>query len=180
LITIDPATGKGTQVAILDFPVYPASVRALAFSPGGVLYAVNCRPGAGLQPHDLYTINVATGVGTLIGHTGDGVQGLAFSPGGVLYGWDVVLGLVTINTATGAATDVNPAIGGTGDIQSIIFGPDGKLYGGCNALYIIDPTTGAYTLVGSGGYSDVRGLEFAPIVFKTGDITPIYLLLLSK
>jgi hypothetical protein len=162
LITINPATGIGTQVATLNFPVYPASVRALAFSPSGVLYATNCRPGTGLQPIDLYTVNVTTGNGTYIGPTG-AVQGLAFSSSGALYGWDVNVGLVTINTATGAATDVNPAVPGTPDIQSINFALDGTLYGAGKALYKIDQFTGVYTLIGSGGYTDVRGIEFVPV-----------------
>ena len=177
LIKIDPATGKGTQVATLNFPVYPANVRALAFSSMGVLYATNGRPGAGLQPIDLYTVDVVTGIGTYIGPTG-AIQGLTFSPSGVLYGWDVNVGLVTINTATGAATDVNPAAAGTPNIQSIVFASDGTLYGAGNALYKIDPGTGVYSLIGSGGYMDVRGIEFVAGL-KPSCITPVLMLLLD-
>ncbi|MCX5888513.1 MAG: hypothetical protein NTY36_03575 [Deltaproteobacteria bacterium] len=168
LITINPNTGQGTPIAALSFPTYPPDVRGLAFSPTGVLYAINCRPGSGLPPHDLYTIDPTTGAGTYIGpndHDGltFGIQDIAFSPDGILYGWDVTKGLVTIDTATGYAT-ANPGWVGTADIQGIAFAPDGTLYGAGNGLYKINTTTGAYTLVGSGGYTDVRGIAFVTVL----------------
>ena len=68
-------------------------------------------------------MNVATGVGTLIGSTGlEALVSITFSSGGTLYGWDGTVGAVTINTATGLATDVNPNQGGTLNIQGIAFG----------------------------------------------------------
>ena len=102
-----------------------------------------------------------TGAGTLIGATGlTGLQGLDFSPAGVLYGWDIDIGLMTINPAIGVATDVNPQVGATADIQSIVFSPNGTpFFGARNALFTIDPTSGMPTRVGSGGYTDVRGIE---------------------
>jgi len=114
LITINPSTGAGTAVAPLNFGAIEPFVRGLAFSPAGVLYAVNnTGPPGQTVSHDLYTIDPNTGIGTHVGITGLGVQGIDFSPGGILYGWDVFDGLVTIDTATGAATDVNPLVGGS-------------------------------------------------------------------
>jgi hypothetical protein len=181
LITINPMTGAGTEVATLNFGADPSDVRGLAFSPDNVLYAVvNGYSSTGIGPDHLYTVNVSTGVASLVGDTGlTRVQSLDFSPSGVLYGWDVGLGLITINTTTGVATDVNPSVGATADIQGIVFSPDGILYGACNAVYKIDVATGATTLVGSRGYSDVRGLEFGPAVSKKAVISPVWLLLLD-
>jgi hypothetical protein len=180
LITINPTTGAGIQVATLNFGADPPDVRGLAFSPDNVLYAVvNGYPQTvpGIGPDHLYTVNVSTGVGTLVGDTGMmSVQSIDFSPAGVLYGWDVGKGLITINTTTGVATDVNPSVGAAADIQGIVFGPDGTLYGACNALYKIDVATGDTTLVGAGGYTDIRGLEFGP---KKVCIAPVWLLLLN-
>ena len=83
---------------------------------------------------------------------------ITFNSGGTLYGWDGTAGLVTIDTDTGLATDVNPNQGGTLNIQGIAFGSDGILYGACNNLYKINTSTGVWTHVG-GGYDDIRGLE---------------------
>ncbi len=162
LVTIDPSTGAGTAGATLNFGGVNVDVRGLAFSAGNVLFAINSRLDTS-SPDYLYTINTATGVGTLIGSTGlSAIQGLDFSPNGILYAWDVIVGLTTINPATGVATDVGPAGGLVGQIQSIAFAPDGTLYGARDALFTINVATGDATLVGSGGYSDVRGIVYIP------------------
>ena len=165
LVKINPTTGAGTAGAILDFGAVQPAVRALAFSPQDVLYAINnTGPPGQTVTHDLYTIDVNSGTGTFIGVTGIGIQGLDFSPSGVLYGWDIFLGLVTIDPATGVATDVNPAVGGLSfPIQTIAFSPNGVLYGAYNSLFTIDISTGIPTPVGSGGYTDVRGIEFLAV-----------------
>jgi hypothetical protein len=161
LIRIDPNTGAGTSIAKVQ---YPGDFRALAFSSAGTLYGIVNGGGLGQTevPDDLVTIDMGTGVITAVGNTGhSGVQGLAFASDGTLYGWDVRDGLLTINLATGAASLVNPGTKPTGvDIQSIAFAPDGRLYGARNNLYAISISNGATTLIGSGGYSDVRGIEF--------------------
>jgi hypothetical protein len=181
LITINPATGAGTMVATLSFGAVVPDVRGLAFSGADVLYAINnTGPVGGQNPDDLFRVDVATGVGTLIGATGrNGVQSITFSAAGILYGWDVGgmdsagLGLVTIDPATGLATDVNPAVGDGGLlIQGLAFAPDGRLFGVSAAaaavmpdtLFTIDAATGAASPVGSGGYTDVRGIAFAGAV----------------
>jgi hypothetical protein len=55
-------------------------------------------------------------------------------------------------------------IGGGFDFQSLEFAPDGTLFTARNSLHTVDPTTGLETLVGSGGYFDVRGIAFVPDV----------------
>jgi hypothetical protein len=162
LIRIDPNTGNGTLVVTIQAPY---DIRALAFSPAGALYAVTNGGGLGATgvPDDLVTIDPSTGIVTVIGNTGrEAIQALAFAANGTLYAWDINRGLLTINTTTAAATLVNPAItpGSVADIQSIAFSPDGRLFGAREKLYAVDVTNGATTLIGSGGYSDVRGIEF--------------------
>jgi len=115
-------------------------------------------------PHDLVTIDVTTGMVTLVGSTGQpGVQALAFSPDGTLFGWDIRRGLATINTSTGLATLVNPGFKPDvvdHNIQGMAFAPDGTLLGARESLFTINVKTGIPTLIGSGGYSDIRGLAF--------------------
>jgi hypothetical protein len=108
LFTINPASGVRTPGRCSASAV-AADVRGLAFSAANVLFAINnTGPAGGLNPDDLFTINVAAGAGALIGATGlIDLQGLDFAPDGTLYGWDISVGLVTIDPATGAATDVN-------------------------------------------------------------------------
>ena len=168
LITINPVTGVGTLATTLSgFGAEGLSIRGLAFSSTGVLYAVNNggSPGDTTTNDLLYTINASTGAMTLVGTMAfTGVQSLTFSSGGTLYGFDGGGGLITIDPLTAAATDVNLTIGASGnDIQTIAFSPGGTLYGGRNNLFTIDLTTGASTLVGGGSggtFVDVRGMEF--------------------
>jgi PEP-CTERM motif len=171
LFAVDPATGLGTGLANLDFGKdIDISVRAMTFADDR-LYAINNGGGrfSTLAPDDLYVVN-GSGAGTFIGSTGfTGIQGLTTAPDGKLYAWDLGSfdpadgsGLLIIDPASGAATDLDSTIGETEgvDIQTLAFGPDGKLYGGRDSLYLIDPATGSTTLVGSGNYADIRGFEF--------------------
>jgi len=169
LATVDPLTGIATPGPMLNMggPVVGgATVRGLAFSPDGTLYAIqNGVDEYGRNVSDLlYTINLETGVGTLIGNTGDAsLQSLAFGPDGRLYSWSLGRGLEMLDAMTGLATDVNPAIGESPDMQTIDFASDGTLYGVGgklheDSLYRIDPVTGTASLIGSGGYDDIRGI----------------------
>ncbi len=171
LFSVDPATGLGTGLVNLDFGKdVDVSVRALTFADDK-LYAINNGGGrfSTTGADDLYLVDTSTGAGTLIGNTGfNGVQGLTTGPDGKLYAWDLGSfnpddgsGLLLIDPTTGVGADVDGSIGETdgGDIQTLAFSSDGKLYGGRDALYLVDPSTGAATLVGSGGYADIRGFE---------------------
>ncbi len=163
LITIDASTGDGTLAATIDLGVVRPDVRGLAFSSDDLLFASIYTGVAGSTggPFHLYTIDTATGVGTLIGDTGlTSLQALDFAADGTLFGWSRQLGLVTLDPATGLAVDVNPSAGGAELFQSILFGTDGSLFGaGETGLYWIDPTTGSTAFIGSGGYLEVRGIE---------------------
>lgn len=163
LITIDPQTGAGTPVKQLQLLT---DIRDLAFSPKNVPFAIKDRgehdPTVRL-PHDLVTIEVTTGAVTLVGNTNQqGIQGIAFSPDGTLFGWDMFRGLAKFNITTGQATLVNPTAtpGSFPDIQGLAFAPNGTLFGARESLFTINVTTGTPILIGSGGYSDVRGIAF--------------------
>ncbi len=151
LIEIDPFTGDGTLVTQLAFPGTDADVRAMAFSPGNVLYALHHRPPPGVvgPPHDLYVIDIGTGAGTLVGETVASSQSLAFSPDGVLYAYDRIDGLVTLDPSTGAATDVNPAVGGEIEnfMQTLFFDGD-ELFGlNPSGVWSLDRSSGEAALI---------------------------------
>jgi hypothetical protein len=158
MFTINSATGLATFVTFTHGAT--DDFRDLAFSSDDTLYGI----AEGNPTDSLVTIDVGTGAVTTIGNGLGGIQGLDFAPNGTLYGWDVHgPGLVTINPATGQETDVNPAVGGDASIQDIAFDSDGVLYGARQSLFRINPATGETTVVGSGGFNDVRGLEFVLI-----------------
>lgn len=108
----------------------------------------------------LVQVHVNTGVVTNLGSTGfPQIQALTLMAG-QFYGWDLNFGLLRIDHLTGQATDVNPTLGNGGaDIQFLCAMSDGRLLGGRNSLYEIDPTTGVLTLIGGSGFSDLRGAE---------------------
>ena len=165
LLTIDPATGIATPVATIPLDVaLEGTVRALAFSPEDVLYATVRTPFADGDAL-LYTIDVNTGETTLIGDSGtDHVQGLAFSENGILYGLDGLgrLGVIDVNVGTITAVGDAPR---NRDLNSLGFGPAGTMYTAGNdfpELYTLNLQTGEATLVGTGAFSDLRGLEYIP------------------
>jgi hypothetical protein len=166
LLTVDPVTGAATKAAsiILSGPGGNyISVHAMAFSPAGVLYFINRDEIAPFPSDRLCSLDVNTGQGLIIGLTAlnPHMQGLACAPNGTLYGWHTEVGLVTINPGTGIATDVNPALGASANLQCLGFSPGGMLYGAQTALYIVNPSDGALSLIG-GNLADIRGLEFIP------------------
>ncbi len=128
-------------------------LRGLANAGGPLLWGIRQA-----VPDQLILIDTFAGTFTTIGSTGFGsIQGLT-SLGGVLYAWDLQQGLMTIDPATGAATDVNPAIAGF-DMQWLSSRGDGTLIGGRGLVYTIDPATGVTTQVGGTAATDLRGAE---------------------
>jgi hypothetical protein len=160
---INPATGAPLAVFNAVTPD-AGGIRGIAFDQADRLFAVVNRDdssGSPTLPDDLYEINLAAQTTSLIGSLGyQGVQGFDAAPSGDLFAWDATAGLLRVNPATGAAVDVNPAIGGTASIQSIVFAPDGRLFGARNALFSINPNTGAFAQIGPGGGPDLRGIEW--------------------
>lgn len=148
LTSIDPTTGAATVVTT-NF----ADLRAMASAGGTLLWAIE-----NSGPDELVTIDVTTSQKTVIGPTGfSSIQCLA-TLGGVIYAYDNNSGLLTIDPNTGVATDVDVAVGGNGDMQWLARRSDGRLVGGDDSVYEIDPATGVATLIGGTGLN-LRGAE---------------------
>ena len=107
----------------------------------------------------LALVDVGTGQVTTIGATGlSGLQSIV-TRNGVIYSFDANVGLVTLNPNTGAFTDVNTALGGSGaNVQWMAFRADGTLVGGSTSMFVIDPANGAFTSYAS-SLPDLRGVE---------------------
>jgi WD40 repeat protein len=150
LITINPATGAGTLVGQnTNGPIADITFRA-----DGTLF------GWTEDTDDLVTVNLASGIETVVGDSGIGTagSGIAFSPGGVLFftGNNSDGALRTVNTTTGLTTIVVTMTGGPppSRVNALAFSPGGVLYGSVkqspgDALVTIDTVTGAVTTIGA-------------------------------
>jgi len=157
---INPNTGHASLVVQTD----RNDLLALAFGPGDQLFASS--PGQIFGTScELLTVDLITGITTLVGPAGlFNVQSLAFGQG-TLWGWDLGAGLVRLDPLTGIATDVNPFLNdGTGMIQSIAFSDDGVLYGSFGSLHVIDLDTGAPIWIDwfKPSFPIICGIEFLP------------------
>jgi hypothetical protein len=177
LILLDPATGAGSSLGSF---LTSGTVRAAATAPdGALLLAVKpVVPPSQPEPQsELWRLDPATLDVQLVGAPGlFGLQALTFTPDGALYGYDVAhlddqgapqpgAGLVTLDPATGSATDVDPGTSsapGFFGLQFLTADLDGRLVGGRDQLYELDRETGALTAIGGGGYADLRGGERLP------------------
>jgi hypothetical protein len=157
---LDPYHGTATT----QFAAYLNTPTGMAFSPQGVLYAVDT---SGSAQSYLYYYDLSepdpqpdvVGVCRDPGGQSAAIYGLTFSTGGVLYGWSTSHGLVTVNANTALCFDVNGISDGSTDIQSLAMSASGALYGVRDRLYAIDLVTGAFSAGPSYGL-DVRGAEF--------------------
>jgi len=167
LHTINPATGQ--VLTTVSLPI--KDIRGLAFDLSGRLYALNLDTYHAGGRNELFIVDTTSGDATSLGKLNvNGVQGLTFGPDGTLYGWEVnalgngVLGygLVTIDLHTLICADVDPAWNGHTEILTLDFDGDGILYGCRDFLYTVDPSTGDRTMVGAGGFEDIRGMAYIP------------------
>jgi len=132
-------------------------VRGLAFDANARTFVVVNKSAS----DELWEVDPVTGVGTLVGPMGStSIQGLAIGMSGRMFAYDVSTtnagGLREVDRATGATTDLDPASPGQAGIQDI-FPSGGVIDGGRDSLFRINETTGSEFLLGSGGYTDVRG-----------------------
>jgi len=117
----------------------------------------------------LFVVNSSTGAGTFIGNFGfKGVLTDSFDSKGNLYviikGGSTASQLATVNLLTGAATPIGSATGIAG-LVAMEFAPDGTLYAaslGTNDLYSVNLTTGAVTVIGGLGFTEVMDLAWDP------------------
>jgi len=128
----------------------------------GVCYASTGRNDGGR----VITIDTSTGAGTLLGETGLAlVPALAINSQGEMFGAEELTGnLHRIDAATGEAEFV--ASTGLFALQALAFDNDDVLYGAdfsfpLSSLYIIDPNTGATTLINRSN-DFFTGLAFDP------------------
>jgi hypothetical protein len=160
------------------------SIADLAVQPGSnIMYGVTNPDGAAGGPGELYSINPATGVATLIGNTGFFFNSIAFAPDGTLYasvgnldfntGMTINKALAVINAASGAVISSVPT---TDFFGALAVRSDGKIFGGTgdqHQLYTINPTTGVETLIGDTGTTFVGDLAFLStgVVSETANIS---------
>jgi len=165
------ATGRtnvaDSDTALLEVTPSPFSVSTASTVIGGVrLSGIDFQPGTntlyassgngGTDAKSLFTVDIGTGVATLVGPTGvtggaGTITDLAFGLGGTLYGTNYN-SLYSIDLGTGAATAVGSSGFGFGNIESLAVDPtSGILYGmtwNNVELYTIDTLSGAATSVG--------------------------------
>ena len=147
LQTLDPLTGVATAIGLTGVGPIPG----LAYDVGsGVMYGI----AGSREVSDFYTINLSTGVATVVGTTTMQAGSLQFGPDGNLYAGgtgDISPGeLHQIDPATGASTLVGHT--GFGRVTGLttrfcdlcdLFGSDKD-----GNLFVLDLLTGAGTLIG--------------------------------
>jgi hypothetical protein len=157
LLTIDPATGavSGTTPLVSGAGA-GVPIVSLAWDPVTQSLYGNTAVGFGnTTADDLYLIDPATGLSTLVGTIGfNAVYALGFDQSGTLYGIsNSSQELITINTATGAGSLIAPV--NLTSAFDLAFRPeDNTMFvsdSGTSSLYTMNPGTGAETLVGSFG-----------------------------
>ncbi|MBC8405659.1 MAG: hypothetical protein H8E15_10555 [Planctomycetes bacterium] len=140
IFEIDPLTGAGTFVTDTNF----TGLGSIAFGPGDELYVGHDPkfPASG-GIYDLYTLDINSGIETLIGSTGAfHVIAMDFD-GTNLYGHNSGLGLMEMDLNSGLATDVNDKFKGRrGPTASMCFDDNGALYFIDDALWMMDPDSG--------------------------------------
>jgi len=151
LFTLDPATASSRLIG----PVGLSSVTDIAFH-GPTLY--------GVRSSDFLRINPYTGASIVIGSIGTNTNGLAVASDGKIYasGGNQLL---TIDPTTGHGTPVGtfgPGLTSSGDLafdsNDILYG---ALVSGATAVLArINRLTGAATVIGPMGVSEVYGMAF--------------------
>ena len=172
LITVDPNTGAliSTVGGVADGATHIA-IGDLAWDPlTGVLYGVESNGDGRGHGGDLYTINTSTGAATFVGDTGAGANGgLAFAPDGTLYqaAYNNHGDFFSLNTLdkTNASRISTVALSnyfdglGIRDDRTIFAAPGGS----SDAVYTINPITGAATFIGSTGTGGLSDITFIPV-----------------
>lgn len=155
LRNVDPGNGGTTQIGDPQ-----NNILAMTWV-GNTLYGLM---SANSQP--LVTIDPATGVHTTVFATGrpaNSLTSLTTAPDGTLYAYDASLGLVTIDPVGHTVDDVNTRAGADSRIAAIEFGQDGRLYGGKNELFALDPDTGLVShYVGGSAYTGLTSMGSMP------------------
>jgi hypothetical protein len=175
LVQIDGQTGEAyPRVRVVLPPGAASDLKGMDFSPQGVLYI-------GAVDGRVYTVDTASGIGTLIASTNLPISGIAYDPlSGTV--WASVRAsavlrdrLYTINLLTGDTLGV----GNTGYSQpltDIAFDDRGNFFGVVrtgtgvpnNLLARINTATGRATTVGSFGHAGIQAIAFSPGLIHSG------------
>jgi hypothetical protein len=137
------------------------AIAALLLAPGTLCATPLAFAAEYSAPARFGIVDVVTGQFDLIATLEHTVNDIGLSPGGVLYGIiDDCTQFVRIDAATGALTIIGPLNVG---VESLVFSPGGILYAATqNALYLMNPSNAALTLVGGyGGLTSGQNIRFA-------------------
>jgi hypothetical protein len=176
LFTVNTGTGATTAVGPTGQSL---GVGGLAFDPlGDILYATGQQIGQTDSAFRLFTVDRTTGAATLVGSTGIfDIGGLAFdTANNTLYGLGCtapcgIAGhdfLYSLNTGTGAATQVGGTLGtnglGLGGLEYVASSNLLYAIGQTSSIFgSINPTTGVFSSIGSpGSVVFDGGLAFNP------------------
>jgi hypothetical protein len=107
----------------------------------------------------LGTVDVNTGDVQVVGSMGVVMSDIAVAPNGNLYGVGFTTFQLYVIDKSTAVPSPKGSLGAR--LNSLAFDKDGRLYGATSALYAVDISTGASTLIGStGGYVSSGDLAF--------------------
>ena len=171
LITLDRNSGALLTSTPVTAGAFQLSLADIAFQPGtNTLFGITNPDGAGVGPGNLYTINLTTGVATLVGNTGLFFDTIAFAPNGTLYLAGEQLGMMGPDASTDQLDTIDPTnamilstVKTSDFFGALAIRSDGTIFGGNgdqHTLFTVNPTTGAETLVGDTGSNFVGGLVF--------------------
>jgi len=169
LLTIDPTTGLVTVVGSFNTGHSGNTMTDLAFDPSGNLFGIGSSGGP-----NLYSINISTGQGTLIGSSGMSFTtggGLAISTAGVFFGAPNSGLFGNYNPISGTYINIgvpNYPLGSSSSSGALAFSADGStLYAdnlasgsGTSELVTIDPATGNVTDIGP-SVTHLDGIAFS-------------------
>ena len=140
---------------------FSKSLQVMAFTLTATLSSVaSAAPilWVGDSQGNLGTVDVSSGAVNVIGYMGQAMTDIAFDPNGNLYG--ITFGsLFSIDKNTAATTYIGN-LGTT--VNSLVFDSAGTLFAANSALYTVNVSTGAASLVGGGGtgYNSSGDLAF--------------------
>jgi hypothetical protein len=147
LYRIDTATAAPTLIGRLEGSV-GNTITSLVFAPDGTLYGAN---------NTLLTIDITTGVTTLLGNTGTSYNAgdLAFVDGQLYtasyaYFTGTSSDLFRVDVKTGAGTRIGSTEAGDEEMSGLATDGNGTLYGIAGTeVFTIDTSTGLATVLGS-------------------------------
>jgi hypothetical protein len=163
LYRVNPVTAAATLIGNTGFQW----VESMAYDAATDTMYGSASSNSDISAEKLVTINLTTGVATTVADFssfGD-VDALAISPSGTLFATQYSsTSFASVDKLTAAVSPI-----GTTPLYlaAMDFAPNGTLFatrlgnlngGGIASLYVIDPATGASTLVGATGFSHISGL----------------------